>query len=196
MRKWQLFLFGILTSSLGFCQQKKNVQPDENMTIDTTKYEKAIYASGCFWGTEYYLKRAPGVIKTTVGYTGGHIENPTYQQVCGKNTGHFEAVEVWFDPKVTSYEELTKVFFETHDPTQTNGQGPDIGPQYRSAIFYVNEKQKEIAERLIALLEVKGMNVATFVLPEKPFYEGEGYHQDYYDNKGGTPYCHKYTKRF
>lgn len=164
--------------------------------VDSNKHKRAVYASGCFWGTEYYLQRAEGVIETTVGYTGGHVENPTYEQVCRKNTGHYEAVEVWYNPEVISYEALTKLFFETHDPTQTDGQGPDIGPQYRSAIFYGNQEEKKTAEKLINILESKGLEIATSLLPQKKFYPAELYHQDYYNKKGGTPYCHAYTKRF
>ena len=158
--------------------------------------EVAVFASGCFWGTEYYLKRAEGVLATTCGYTGGHIKNPSYREVCTKRTGHYEAVHVVFDPEKTSYEELARVFFETHDPTQRDGQGPDIGPQYRSAIFYVNDAQKTVAEELIAILRGKGYDVATEILPAAEFYTAENYHQDYYDNKGGTPYCHAPRKLF
>lgn len=156
----------------------------------------AIYASGCFWGTEYYMKRQEGVISTTVGYTGGHVDNPTYQEVCSKTTGHYEAVKVEYDPSIVSYEELTRLFFETHDPTQANGQGPDIGPQYRSAIFVANDSEREIAEDLIGILEAKGLDIATEVKDAATFWNAEGYHQDYYDNKGGTPYCHGYRKLF
>jgi peptide methionine sulfoxide reductase msrA/msrB len=131
-----------------------------------------------------------------VGYTGGNVDNPTYEQVCSKTTGHYEAVEVVYDPELVSYEQLTKIFFETHNPEQSNGQGPDIGPQYRSAIFYETPEEKKTANKLIAILEAKGYNVATVVLPAKTFWPAELYHQDYYDNKGGTPYCHSYTKRF
>jgi peptide methionine sulfoxide reductase msrA/msrB len=158
--------------------------------------EKAILASGCFWGTEYFLQRIDGVISTTVGYTGGHVENPTYEQVCTKRTGHYEATEVVFDPAVTNYETVLRMFFETHDPTQRNGQGPDIGPQYRSAVFYLNEEQKATAERLIGLLKAKGYDVATEVLPAAVFYPAENYHQDYYNHKGSTPYCHGYRPLF
>ena len=111
--------------------------------------ERAIFASGCFWGTEYYLAQAPGVISTTIGYTGGSVANPTYQQVCFEETGHAEAIEIIFNPTETTYETLAKLFFETHDPTQINRQGPDIGDQYRSEIFYADHHQKEIALRLI-----------------------------------------------
>lgn len=158
--------------------------------------ETAVLASGCFWGTEYFLKRIDGVIATTVGYTGGFIDNPTYEQVCSKRTGHYEATEVVFDPQKTSYEEIVRVFFETHDPTQVNGQGPDIGPQYKSAIFYTNESQKIIAQKLINILSAKGLSIATELKALDVFYAAESYHQDYYDNKGGSPYCHGYRALF
>ncbi len=159
--------------------------------------ERALFASGCYWGTEYYLQKVEGVISTTVGYTGGHVKNPSYKEVCTGRTGHAETVEVIFDPTITDYETLCKIFFETHDPTQVNRQGPDIGEQYRSAIFYLSEEQKEIAEKLIKILEAKGYKVATELTKAGPFYsEIDDRHQDYYDKKGGTPYCHKYTKLF
>ena len=158
--------------------------------------EVAVLASGCFWGTEYYLQKVPGVTATTCGYTGGVVKNPTYREVCTKRTGHYEAVRVVFDPKQVSFEELARVFFETHDPTQRDGQGPDIGPQYRSAVFFQNEAQREVAQKLKDLLIAKGYDVATEILPAAEFYSAENYHQDYYDNKGGTPYCHAPRKLF
>lgn len=156
----------------------------------------AYFASGCFWGTEYFFTKAPGVKETTVGYMGGHVDNPTYEQVSQKNTGHLEITEVVYDPLVTTYEEMVKLFFETHDFTQTNGQGPDIGPQYLSCIFYSNATEKVIAERYIDLLTAKGYRVATMLKPASTFWLAESYHQDYYAYKGTLPYCHKYTKIF
>lgn len=158
--------------------------------------DTAIFASGCFWGTEHWLKKQEGVISTEVGYIGGHVDNPTYEQVCGKKTGHAEAVRVVYDPQIVTYKTLAILFFETHDPTQANGQGPDIGDQYRSEIFYTNEKQKETAKELIKILRKKGFNVVTKVTKATEFWRGEEYHQDYYSKKGQTPYCHFYTKRF
>lgn len=164
--------------------------------ISENKTERAIFASGCFWGTEYHLSKVDGVISTAVGYTGGTKDDPTYKEVSTSTTGHAEATEVFYDPSKVSYEELAKLFFETHDPTQVNRQGPDIGTQYRSVIFYLNDDQKEIAEKLITKLENKGLNVATEVAEATTFWKAEDYHQDYYDHKGTTPYCHIFTKRF
>jgi len=161
-----------------------------------TKTERAIFASGCFWGTEYHLQKVPGVISTTVGYTGGHVDNPTYKQVCTDKTGHAEAVEVIYDPSKTSYEELARLFFETHDFTQLNRQGPDIGTQYRSSVFYHDEKQKNIAIKLIETLKKKDFDVKTEVTMAGKFWPAENYHQDYYQNNGKTPYCHIYRKIF
>jgi peptide methionine sulfoxide reductase msrA/msrB len=161
-----------------------------------SKTDTAIFASGCFWGTEYFFEKEEGVISTQVGYIGGHKENPTYKEVCDHKTGHAEAVQVVFDPTKTDYETLARLFFETHDPTQVDRQGPDIGDQYRTEVFYLNTEQKEIAEKLKGLLEEKGLKVATKITEATRFWKGEDYHEHYYSNKGGTPYCHGYTKRF
>lgn len=197
--KLKMLLLCVAAGVMASCQaqtKNKTMAQDQTKELDMTKYKTAVYASGCFWGTEYYLQKVKGVISTTVGYTGGHVDNPTYEQVCGKKTGHYEAVQVVYDPAEISYEELTKIFFETHNPEQANGQGPDIGPQYRSAIFVNDDSERETANKLIAILEAKGYDIATVVLPVATFWPAELYHQDYYDNKGGTPYCHAFTKRF
>jgi peptide methionine sulfoxide reductase msrA/msrB len=165
-------------------------------TNETDGTQQAIFAAGCFWGVEYHFKKTDGVVSTTVGYTGGETKNPTYKEVCYENTGHAEAIKVVYDPKKTSFRALAKLFFEIHDPTQINRQGPDIGEQYRSVIFYLDEEQKRIANELIDILEKKGYKIATKVEPAQPFYNAEDYHQDYYDKKGSSPYCHIYTKRF
>jgi len=176
----------------------KLIKKGEEMppVIKHANLEIAYLASGCFWGTEYHLQKIEGVKSTTVGYTGGHIEAPSYQEVCTGKTGHAEAVKVVFDPQLVSYEEVLKMYFETHDPTQVDGQGPDIGDQYRSEIFYTTEAQRVTAEKLIAILKTKGYDVVTKVSPAAPFYEAEDYHQDYYDHKGTTPYCHIYKAKF
>ncbi len=160
------------------------------------RVEKAYFAGGCFWGVEYHLEKLEGVQSVISGYMGGHTPNPTYRDVLRHTTGHYESVEVTFDPKRVSYEKIARLFFEIHDPTQRNGQGPDIGAQYRSALFYVNEEQRRTAEKLIALLRAKGYDVVTHVLPYAPFYQAEVYHQDYYEKHHKEPYCHTYTKRF
>ena len=158
--------------------------------------EKAHFASGCFWGTEYYFMQAPGVVETSVGYMGGHKDNPTYEQVSTGKTGHLEATEIVYDPSVITYGDLVRLFYETHDFTQTDGQGPDIGSQYLSAIFYKDDEQKAIAEKYTNLLLKKGYKVATTLRPAAKFWKAEDYHQQYYKHKGSTPYCHTYTKIF
>jgi peptide methionine sulfoxide reductase msrA/msrB len=169
---------------------------DPNDPNNKSAAQKAYFAGGCFWGVEYWLKSAPGVISVRSGYMGGQTKKPTYKQVCTGKTGHAETVEVVFDPDKTTYEDLAKLFFEIHDPTQRNRQGPDVGYQYRSAIFYADQQQKETANRLIKLLKEKGLNVATSVEQAKEFWPAEDYHQNYYEKNGGTPYCHLRTKRF
>jgi peptide methionine sulfoxide reductase msrA/msrB len=133
--------------------------------------KKAYFAGGCFWGVEHLFQGKEGVITAISGYMAGSMENPTYQDVLSGTTGHLEAVEITYDPNQVSYKELTQFFFEIHDPTQANGQGPDIGPQYLSAVFYSNEEEGEIAREL-------------------------EYHQDYYLKKNQQPYCHRYQKKF
>lgn len=163
--------------------------PEEN-------YGRAIFASGCFWGTEYFFLKEKGVITTSCGYIGGYTKNPTYKEVCTGTTGHAEAVEVIYDKTQTDYETLCKLFFETHNPTQVNRQGPDIGTQYRSEIFYLTEEQKTISEKLINELKETGLNVVTKVTKAPEFYDAEDYHQEYYKKKNGIPYCHKLEKKF
>ncbi|MBK7712470.1 MAG: bifunctional methionine sulfoxide reductase B/A protein [Bacteroidales bacterium] len=164
--------------------------------LEPGRYGMAVFAGGCFWGVEYYLQKSPGVISVTSGYTGGSVKNPTYREVCTGNTGHAEAVRIVYDPDKTSYEKLLRLFLEIHDPTQTGRQGPDIGDQYRSEIFYMNADQKQIAEKCLNLLKAKGFKIATGLSPASEFYPAEEYHQDYYFNNGKVPYCHAYTKRF
>lgn len=162
----------------------------------STNYKTAYFAGGCFWGVEYYMQKIQGVITVESGYMGGNTSEPTYQDVCRNNTGHLEVVKVTYDPEKTDYQTIAKTFFEIHDPTQANGQGPDLGEQYLSAIFYSDDDQRSIAEELIKVLEGKGYKVATSIRPASIFWKAEDYHQNYYNNKGTTPYCHGYTKRF
>jgi len=157
---------------------------------------RAVFAGGCFWGVEHFFRRVDGVLATTVGYTGGGKNYPSYKDVCYTDTGHVEAIEILYDPEAVSYRELAKLFFEIHDPTQESGQGPDIGEQYISAVFYENTEQKNITEELISILEKKAYDVATVLLPAAAFWPAEDYHQDYYVKTGKAPYCHAYTKRF
>lgn len=164
--------------------------------LQSGRYGTAIFAGGCFWGVEYFLQKAPGVVSVTSGYTGGHVKNPSYQAVCTGTTGHAEAVKIIYDPDKTSYDKLVRLFLEIHDPTQVGGQGPDIGDQYRSGIFYLNNDQKITVENNIKILKDKGIKVVTAITPASEFYPAEAYHQDYYFNNGKLPYCHIYTKRF
>lgn len=154
--------------------------------------EKATFAAGCFWGVEENFRQTKGVTETKVGYSGGHTENPTYEQVCGKQTGHAEVVEVTFDPAVVSYEQLLKKFFEMHDPTTLNRQGPDHGSQYRSAIYFHSAEQELQAKEAIATLNKAGTfrdPIVTEVTEAKPFYDAEEYHQKYLA-KRGINVCH------
>lgn len=158
--------------------------------------EEAIVAGGCFWGVEHYLRQIPGVVSVESGYSGGHLLNPSYEQICHGNTGHYEAVRVIFDPERIDYHHVLKRFFEIHDPTQTTGQGPDLGQQYQSAVFYYNEEQKREAEELIQRLRQKGYPIATRLLPAQVFWPAENYHQAYYLKHGKLPYCHTPVARF
>lgn len=150
--------------------------------------EKATFAAGCFWGVEEAFYDEPGVISTRVGYTGGTLEHPTYKQVCSDTTGHAEAVEVTFDPSQISYAQLLKIFWQIHDPTQVDRQGPDVGSQYRSAIFYHTEEQRREAESSREQLDSSGRyhrSIATEILPAVVFWEAEQYHQQYHRKNGG-----------
>jgi len=146
--------------------------------------EKATFAAGCFWGVEYKFSQLAGVLSTAAGFTGGHKKDPTYEQVCSGKTGHAEAVEIVYDPKKITYEELVRKFFAFHDPTQLNRQGPDVGSQYRSAIFYRNEAQRQVAQRIKEEVEKSGLydskRIVTEIVPLEAFYRAEEYHQQYY----------------
>jgi peptide methionine sulfoxide reductase msrA/msrB len=163
---------------------------------DINDTEEAIYAGGCFWGVQYLLDQTPGVLYTEVGYTGGQQPSPTYESVCTRVTGHLEAIRVLYNPAVIDYQHLTQRFLEIHDPSQQDGQGPDLGAQYLSAIFYYNDQQKECAQSLLTTLKRKGLKIATKIEPTTIFWPAEEDHQSYYQKTGKTPYCHIYTQRF
>lgn len=167
-----------------------------NFDANKSSYKHAYFSGGCFWGVEYYLEKLKGVIEVNSGFMGGSVENPSYQEVVGSKTGHLETVEVLYDPALISYEDLAKTFFEIHDPTQKNGQGPDIGDQYQSAVFVSDDNERDTIEKLIALLRSKGYDVATKIMQQKSFYRAEEYHQDYYRRNKKEPYCHARIKRF
>ncbi|MFT7859464.1 MAG: bifunctional methionine sulfoxide reductase B/A protein [Sulfurimonas sp.] len=158
--------------------------------------KKAYFAGGCFWGVEYYLEQQKGVLDVVSGYMGGKNPDPSYRDVSRGDSGYLETVEVTYDANKVDYETLVRLFFEIHDPTQKDGQGPDIGSQYHSAIFVSDNKERNIIKKLIKLLELKGYDVATQIREKKKFYKAEKYHQDYYERKGKRPYCHGYVKRF
>lgn len=159
----------------------------------TREIETATLAGGCFWCVEAAFEELDGVREVTSGYAGGHVEDPTYEAVCTGETGHAEVVQVEYDPEVLVYEDLLQVFFTIHDPTQLNRQGPDVGTQYRSAIFYHDDGQRETAERFIEALEAEGAydagDIVTEVEPLDAFYEAEEYHQNYYEKNPNDQYC-------
>lgn len=151
--------------------------------------QKATFGAGCFWGVEAAFRQIPGVVETAVGYEGGHTRNPTYEDVCGHGTGHAEVVEVTYDPDKIAYTDLLQVFWENHDPTQFNRQGPDIGDQYRSAIFYHTPEQQAAAEQSKELLDRSGLfsePIVTEIVPAQTFYRAEDYHQQYLEKRGRT----------
>ena len=151
--------------------------------------EVAVFAGGCFWCTEAVFKMLKGVISVEPGYSGGTVPEPTYEQVSSGTTGHAESIRFKYDPSAISYEDLLNVFFATHDPTTADRQGNDVGPQYRSVVFYANEAQKTAAEKFIAGLKADGLAVVTTVQPLKEFYVAEDYHKNYYETHKDEPYC-------
>lgn len=159
---------------------------------NTISMEKATFGAGCFWCVEAVFERVKGVENVTSGYSGGDVINPSYREVSNGNTGHAEVVQLEFDPKIVSYRELLEIYWKTHDPTQLNRQGADVGPQYRSVIFYHNDEQKELAEAYKQKLENAGIwdePIVTAIEPFKNFFVAENYHQDYYDNNKNQGYC-------
>ncbi len=185
---------GFTHKNIRHCVNSMSLEFVEDTKVTNT--DEAIFAAGCFWGVEHYFKKLGGVLKTEVGYIGGRISKPTYEDVCYKKTGHLEAIRVVYDTDKLNYEKCVQYFFEVHDPTQANGQGPDIGEQYLSAVFYYDNEEKKTVEKNIDFLKQNGVNVVTKLYPMATFWPAESYHQDYYAKTSKEPYCHFYTKRF
>jgi peptide methionine sulfoxide reductase msrA/msrB len=158
--------------------------------------ERAVFGGGCFWGVEHLFRGTGGVISVRSGYTGGHVDRPTYKQVCTGTTGHAESVEILFDPAKVSYEKLARRFFEIHDPTTKDRQGPDHGSQYRSGVFYTTPEQKKTVEGLIVLLKARGYDVVSEVTAASTFWPAEDYHQDYFNKHPDHASCHAPVDRF
>jgi peptide-methionine (S)-S-oxide reductase len=192
-------LTGLMISltTLLSCAQAENRNDNMSKTDNTTipegvRTDTVTFGTGCFWCTEAIFQQLNGVFSATSGYSGGHVDNPTYKEVCEGTTGHAEVIQIVYDPSKITFDELLEVFWQTHDPTTLNRQGNDVGPQYRSAIFYHNDEQKRKAEEYKAKLdESKAFNnpIVTEITPFSKFYKAENYHQDYYNNNGSQPYC-------
>jgi len=198
-----LFLTSSLAGSLLFagCQPQANPTKALNAsminTTETANTDTATFGTGCFWCTEAIFQELKGVQKVTSGYSGGHVKNPTYEQVCAKTTGHAEVVQIVYDPATITFAELLEVFWKVHDPTTPNQQGADIGPQYRSAVFYHDATQKALAEKYKAELDASGAfnkKIVTEISPIKNFYAAEDYHQKFYDNNPSNGYCNYVIK--
>lgn len=187
---------GFTSKDTRHCVNSISLNLTKKPDVKDEKLSYAYFAGGCFWGVEYYLEKLDGVKEVISGFMGGHVKNPSYYEVVRSNTGHLEAVEVVYDASKISYEKIARTFFEIHDPTQINGQGPDIGEQYLSAAFVNGDKERETIKKLISELEANGYKIATKILKKVEFYPADESHQNYYDKKGSKPYCHGYTKRF
>jgi len=178
----------ILLSCLLFGLMANTVTYGENIMNE----QKAQFGAGCFWGVEAAFRKVEGVLDATVGYSGGRTKNPAYKEVCSGNTGHAEVVNLIYDPKRVSYQKLLNVFWDIHDPTTKNRQGPDVGSQYRSAIFYYTPEQQQIAQESLILIERSGAfkkPIVTEIVPANVFYKAEEYHQRYHEKHGGSS-CH------
>jgi len=187
-----------LTTLLSCAQNSNNMSEEIKSTMtakaepSTATTDTATFGNGCFWCTEAIFQQLEGVEKVESGYSGGHIANPSYKEVCTGNTGHAEALRIVYDPKKISFDELLEVFWQTHDPTTLNRQGNDIGTQYRSVIFYHNNEQKQKAEKYKVELDKSGAfnnPIVTEIVPAQTFYKAEDYHQNYYKENGSQPYC-------
>ncbi len=187
-----LILLAVAFSSCAQPNNKKITTMNTMAIPDGVKTDTATFGEGCFWCTEAFFQRLDGVYKVLSGYGGGFVENPTYEQVCDKNTGHAELCRIIYDPKKITYDELLEVFWKTHDPTTLNQQGNDVGPQYRSVIYYHNEEQKTKAEHYKTELDKSGAwnrPIVTTIEPFKNFYPAENYHQNYYNDNQNQGYC-------
>jgi peptide-methionine (S)-S-oxide reductase len=190
-----MVLFMTTFTSCGQKENRNNMMSSEtNISLPAgVKTDTATFGTGCFWCTEAIFQELDGVLKATSGYSGGTVENPTYKEVCEGNTGHAEVIQIVYDPSKITYDELLAAFWQSHDPTTLNRQGNDVGPQYRSVIFYHNAEQKEKAEKYKAELDKsKAFDnpIVTEITPFSKFYVAENYHQDYYNNNGSQPYCY------
>lgn len=189
-----LVMLGVLSLSAcrpGQAEESQKVNASEGES-SSGKLETATFGSGCFWCTEAVFQRLEGVEKVVSGYTGGHVENPTYEQVCTGLTGHAEVIQIQYDPEKISYTELLEVFWKTHDPTTPNRQGPDVGPQYRSAVFYHNDQQREQAEKYKQKLDAAQIfngPIVTEITAIEKFYAAEEYHQNYFNENRRQSYC-------
>jgi len=181
-------LIAILVLSTSAFSEENGAMNDS----ETTSNALATLGAGCFWCVEAVFERIEGVVAVVPGYAGGHVDNPTYKQICRGDTGHAEVAQITYDPNRVSYQKLLEVFWQSHDPTTLNRQGADVGTQYRSVIFYHDENQKELAEKSKRAVDASGAfqsPVVTVISPLTKFYQAEDYHQDYYDNNRNAPYC-------
>lgn len=188
-----LLSFTVILTACAQTGKKQEKQTDKTQITTNMQTETITLGNGCFWCTEAIFQQVKGVIKVTSGYSGGHVVNPTYEQVCEKNTGHAEVLQVVFDSTQISVDEILEIFWQTHDPTTLNRQGNDVGPQYRSVVFYHNENQKARAEFFKKQLDTSGAfpgKIVTAIEPFQNFYAAENYHQDYYNRNGNQPYCY------
>ncbi len=200
MKKLFLLLFVVSSNTIFIsCAQKQSnyadnkSKPQEPILKTATTMDTATFGAGCFWCVEAQFQLLDGVLSVTSGFSGGTVKNPAYKEVCNGTTGHAEVCQVIYDPSKISYDELLAAFWQTHDPTQLNRQGNDVGTQYRSVIFYHNEKQKELAEKYKKELNTSGawsQPIVTEISPFTVFYKAEGYHQNYFNENGEEPYCH------
>ena len=172
---------------------RATINPSLNQKVDPMKLKQATFAAGCFWGVESAFRKVPGVVSTEVGYTGGRTDKPTYEDVCTDATGHAEAVRVTYDPAKVSYAELLDAFWTSHDPTTVGRQGPDVGSQYRSAIFFHDPEQEQTARASLKEVDGSGVfrrKIVTQIVPAGPFFRAEEYHQQYFDRRGAGAMCH------